>query len=159
VRIVPERLKRLDIVYQHFPIYFVTACTLNRQPMLANESIHSAFKKFGAVGPKYGAWIGAYVLMPDHFHLFVAIDAEKLALSYWVKSLKGTVSSVLRSHGNSPPYWQKGSFDHILRNRESYSAKWEYVRTNPVRGELVRRWEQWPFLGEIFDLRFQGARL
>jgi REP-associated tyrosine transposase len=26
------------------------------------------------------------------------------------------------------PLWQPGFFDHLLRNDESYSQKWEYVR-------------------------------
>jgi hypothetical protein len=46
--------------------------------------------------------------MPDHLHLFVAIDGERLTLSAWMKSLKGTLSSKLRAQRNAPPYWQKG---------------------------------------------------
>jgi hypothetical protein len=29
--------------------------------------------------------------------------------------------------------WEEGFFDHILRSKESYSQKWNYVRENPVR--------------------------
>jgi putative transposase len=97
--------------------------------------------------------------MPDHFHLFVAIDDRKLSLSGWVKSLKGTISSVLRAAGNSSPYWQKGFFDRVLRSSDSYSQKWQYVRENPVRAGLAKRWEDWPYLGEAFDLRFHDSRL
>ena len=118
-----ERLKRLDFVYQHFPLYFVTACTANRQRLLGTKPIHSAFKQFAASGPNYGAWVGAYVLIPDHLHLFIAIDDQKLSLSRWVKSLKATLLSVLRTEGNSPPYWQKGFFDHVLRSNESVLRK------------------------------------
>jgi putative transposase len=157
--LVRERLKRLDIIYQHFPMYFVTACAAKRRELLANEPIHNAFKAFAASAPNYGAWVGAYIFMPDHFHLFVAIDDEKLSLSGWVKSLKGTLSSVLRRERKSLPYWQKGFFDHMLRSTESYSQKWNYVRANPVRAELVKRWEDWPYLGEIFALEFHDARL
>jgi REP element-mobilizing transposase RayT len=71
-----KRLKRLDFVYQHFPLYFVTARTANRQSFLTNERIHPAFKQFGESGAEYGGWIGTYVLMPDHLHLFVAIDNQ-----------------------------------------------------------------------------------
>jgi putative transposase len=78
---MPERLKRLDMVYQNSPIYFVTACIAKRRKLLANEAIHSAFIGFGDRAPNCGAWVGAYVLMPDHVHLFVAIDAERLSLS------------------------------------------------------------------------------
>jgi hypothetical protein len=42
-----------------------------------------------------------------------------------------------------------GIFDHVLRNDESYSQKWEYVRENPVRAELVGRADEWPSQGEL----------
>src|SRR5262245_61701505 len=94
---VRERLKRLDILYQHFPIYFVTACTARRKQLLATEVVHRAFKGFASLSPNYGACVGAYVIMPDHFHIFIAVDGQKLNLSNWMKSIKGTISSVLRS--------------------------------------------------------------
>ena len=155
---MPERLKRLDIVYQHSPIYFVTACAANRRKLLANEAIHNVFKAFAQCAPNYGAWIGAYVFMPDHIHLFVAIDDKRLSLSVWMKSLKGTLSSKLREQGIASPYWQKGFFDHVLRSGDSYSQKWNYVRENPVRAGLAACWNEWPYLGEIFDLEFHNAR-
>ena len=127
--------------------------------LFANEPIHSAFKVFAASASNYGAWVGAYIFMPDHFHLFVAIDDQRLRLSDWVKSLKGTLSSVLRARDESSPYWQKGFFDHVLRSEESYSQKWNYVRENAFRANLVERWEEWPYLGEIFALEFHDARL
>jgi len=154
-----QRLKRLDIIYRHSPIYFVTACAAKRQKVLANEPIHSAFKAFAGSAPNHDAWVGAYVFIPDHVHLFVAIDDQKLSLSDWMKSLKGTISSVLRTAGKSPPYWQKAFFDHLLRTSESYSQKWNCVRGNPVRANLVKRWEGWPYLGEILNLEFHQARL
>ena len=43
-----------------------------------------------------GAWLGAYVLMPDHLHAFVVIDDARLNLSAWVKSLKNALSKTLR---------------------------------------------------------------
>jgi REP element-mobilizing transposase RayT len=96
--------------------------------------------------------------MFDHLHLFVAIDGERLTLSAWMKSLKGTLSSKLRAQRHAPPYWQKGFFDHALRSGRSYSQKWHYVRENPVRADLVKDWEEWPYLGEIFALEFHDTR-
>src|SRR5437899_11544549 len=75
--------------------------------------------------------------MPDHLHLFVAIDDQRINLSDWMKSLKGVVSANLRAAKKQPPYWQKGFFDHVLRSSDSYAAKWNYVRENPVRAGLV----------------------
>ncbi len=156
--LMPERLKRLDIVYQHRPIYFVTACAAKRRKLLANEAIHGAFKAFANCAQNCGAWVGAYVFMPDHVHFFVAIDDEQLSLSVWMKSLKGTLSSKLREQAIASPYWQRGFFDHLLRTSDSYSQKWNYVRENPVRAGLATCWQEWPYLGEIFDLEFHNAR-
>jgi putative transposase len=48
-----------------------------------------------------------------------------------------------------PPIWQRGFFDHVLRNEESYAQKWEYVRDNPVRVGFVSNADDWPYAGEI----------
>jgi REP element-mobilizing transposase RayT len=128
-----QRLSRLDLVFVRSPIYFVTACTQNRRNILATPAIHEILLCFGQEGPSHGAWIGAYVIMPDHLHVFVATDDEQIAISAWMKSLKNTISKTLRENGVAPPHWQKTFFDHLLRSSESYSEKWKYVRENPVR--------------------------
>lgn len=69
-----ERLRRLEQIYERAPIAFVTACTANRRRLLASAELHRRFKTFAESAPHHGAWVGAYVLMPDHFHLFVALD-------------------------------------------------------------------------------------
>jgi REP element-mobilizing transposase RayT len=151
---VPERLRRLEETFQRFPIYFVTACTSERRPILNSEEVHSRLIEFGKEGESHGAWLGAYVLMPDHLHVFVALNEELVSLSNWVKSLKNSLSKTLRFHNVQAPHWQKGFFDHVLRSDDSYSEKWNYVRENPVRATLVKNSSDWPFLGEIFDLEF-----
>jgi putative transposase len=149
-----ERLRRLDWIYARFPIYFVTTCTAQRRPLLTRPDVHAAMLEFGQAGPAYGAWLGAYVLMPDHLHGFVALDDKRIDLSSWVKSLKNTLSKQLRRSGATSPHWQKGFFDHVLRSGESYEEKWHYVRDNPVRVGLIECWEEWSHRGEVFDLRY-----
>jgi hypothetical protein len=80
--------------------------------------------------------------MPDHLHFFVRGN-EDFNLARWVNGLKRTISVPLGAT-KKRPLWQPGFFDHILRNDESYSEKWEYVRENPVRAGLVMRADQWP---------------
>ena len=147
------RLKRLDEVYSAHPFYFVTACTLERRSFLDRESVLRAVLEYGEHGPEHGAWLGRFVLMPDHLHAFVALDAERCRLSGWVSGLKAVVARALRSEGLDGPYWQKGFFDHVLRGSESASEKWEYVRNNPVRAGLVQRAEDWPYWGQVHLLR------
>ena len=154
-----ERLRRLERVFERHPIYFVTAGTAERRPILARDEIHSALRAFGETGTRRGAFMGSYVLMPDHLHLFVALDETQLGLAAWMKSLKNTLSKALRSLGVSSPHWQKGFFDHVLRSGESYAQKWDYVRANPVRAGLVTNAANWPYSGSINDLEYRHDRL
>jgi putative transposase len=146
-----DRLRRLDRIFARCPIYFVTACTFNRRLILARPEIEVAFSTFARGAEQHGAYVGAYVLMPDHVHLFVGLEQDR-SLSHWMKSLKNALSKPLRAIGIASPHWQKGFFDHVLRGDESFSEKWEYVRDNPVRAGLVETWERWPYRGEVWPL-------
>lgn len=92
--------------------------------------------------------------MPDHAHLFVVFQPGGLTLARWVQALKNYLGKTLLRLGNDKPHWQEGFFDHVLRSDESYAQKWEYVRQNPVRAGLVASPEDWPYQGEIVDIRF-----
>jgi putative transposase len=82
-----HRLQRLDRIYRHGPIYFLTLCTATRKPILDNPLVLEAFRNFGLGAKERGVHVGRYVIMPDHLHLFVA-PAETVMLGAWVKSLK-----------------------------------------------------------------------
>ena len=151
----PPRLKRLDRLFTSHPPYFVTTTTEGRKPILANAIVHADFRKFCGTGLTRGVFVGKYVLMPDHLHLFVAFadeyrsaligrrhsgepvaavcDRRLTLLSEWMKSLKNSISKTLRGMNVPAPHWQKGFFDHVMRSEESYSEKWLYVAENPVR--------------------------
>jgi putative transposase len=133
-----QRLRRFELVYVRSPVYFVTTNTHNRQKLLASVLIHDAFVEFAKQGPRHEAFVGKYVLMPDHLHAFVAMEDRKITLSAWMKSLKNAISKTLRGQRVVAPHWQRTFFDHLLRSCESYSEKWNYVRENPVRAALVK---------------------
>jgi putative transposase len=94
--------------------------------------------------------------MPDHLYTFVATDDQKITLSLWMKSLKNSISKSLRRKRVVAPHWQKTFFDHVLRSKESYSEKWNYVRENPVWAGLVKTAAEWPFMGEVFRLEYRS---
>ena len=149
-----ERLHRLEQLFVENPAYFITFCTYRRTAILADPQIHSAFVKFCAEALQRDIFVGRYILMPDHIHLFVKLPPPAENLSSWIKSLKNFLSKELRTNNVSSPHWQKGFFDHILRSSESYSQKWLYVVENCVRAGLVKDWTEWPYQGEIHALRF-----
>ena len=96
-------------------------------------------------------WIGRYVLMPDHLHVFVSAEGNA-ALSRWIGSLKKHLTAWRRQAGLEGPFWQDGFSDHLLRHGESYAEKWRYVCQNPVRKGLTKSAEEWPYAGEIHAL-------
>src|SRR5262245_44038919 len=116
---------------------------------LDRPAVHEAFIQFGLRAADYRVYVGRYVIMPDHIHVFAGFAAASMSLSSWVKSLKNTISKILINASFLGPHWQRGFFDHVIRSEESYEQKWLYVRDNPVRAGLVRTAEDWPFAGQI----------
>ena len=142
---------RLNEIFQKYdpPVYFVTVCTENRRKLSAKEKVHAALMKYGQFGIEKGVALGRYVIMPDHIHLFVSgtIDFD---LGLWMRGVKRVVAAAVS--GGRGGLWQRGFFDHLIRNNESYSEKWDYVLENPVRAGLVSSAEEWPFQGEIVSI-------
>jgi putative transposase len=132
------------------PLFFVTFSTHKRRSLLANEVVHDTFISYCEKGLSLGAGVGRYVLMPDHIHLFVRLCPD-LSLAQWVRNLKRAISRSIVEH---TPHWQEGFFDHLLRGKDSYAQKWEYVRENPVRAGLSVSHRDWPYQGEIVHLPF-----
>ena len=158
----PRVPPRVDWLFPSDPVFFVTACTYRRRPLLADQPAHVAFKSFSERAyDEHGVAVGRYVLMPDHIHLFVC-GPNDFELGRWMGMLKQCVEKVLGGSRNpaSPagrrlqktPVWQRGFFDHVLRSEESYTQKWNYVRDNPVRAGLVQNADDWPYAGEIIEI-------
>ena len=116
----PRRLRRLDEVWttRGRPVFFVTICTGDRRPWLERPEIYKAFVAFCAQSPeKAGAWVGQYVLMPDHVHLFVSVEGSQ-ALSRWVGALKRHLAKVRWETGPKPPGaqpWPTPGMDFVGR--------------------------------------------
>ena len=110
--------------------------------------MHRAFERYvRRARDEFGVAVGRYVIMPNHVHFFVR-GSNDFKLAHWVNGLKRAISVALGAT-KKRPLWQPGFFDHMLRNDESYSQKWEYVRENPVRAGLVVRADEWPYQGEL----------
>jgi REP element-mobilizing transposase RayT len=149
----PRRLRRLDTLHSvNRFLFFLTICTANRRPLLAKRDIHLSFLEYCASSvDKADVWVGRYVLMPDHLHVFISAGSSA-AVSRWVGSLKKSLAAGWRRKGLSAPFWQESFFDHALRHEESYAMKWEYVEMNPVRAGLVSSAKEWPFAGEVHSI-------
>jgi putative transposase len=129
----------------------LTIATEKRAPWLANEIAHQLLHQ---IWSEATAWlVGDYLLMPDHLHLFCAPRDLRFTIEEWIGYWKRQFS---RKHGNEDWKFQSRGWHHRLRDGENYSAKWMYVQENPVRKGLIKRIEDWPFKGRVFDLIWSG---
>ena len=84
--------------------------------------------------------IEKYVIMPNHVHLLISInqaaenDNGRLIIAPTVsRIIKQFKSEVTKKAGFS--LWQKGFYDHIIRNDADYESVWIYIDENPVKWE------------------------
>jgi REP element-mobilizing transposase RayT len=147
-------------------IIFVTVCTKDRHCVLANAFMHELLRRAWESADRWT--VGRYVVMPDHTHLFCAPGTwPPTSIKKWVEYWKGCVSRELKGHGPLAEYgrgetrpstpdslWQRDCWDTQLRRGESYHAKWEYVRFNPVRADLCGLPNDWPYQGEMNVLQW-----
>ena len=128
--------------------YFVTICTKDKRPSLgtvvggdAHIAPHVALSNIGSVAEMYLKripGIDTYVVMPNHVHFVVSIAAERgpsrtpaptnarlpAFLSAWKR---------LTNKKAGFPIWQRGYYDHVIRNEADYLRIWQYMDENPVR--------------------------
>ena len=129
--------------------YFITICTENRRNLfwkdvgaimdrpekvpltplgrIVQQSILDIPGHYPAVS------VDCFVIMPNHIHLLLQIHADSNGrsmiaptVSTVVRLMKGAVS---RQAGVS--VWQKGFYDHVIRNEKDYQEIWNYIAGNP----------------------------
>lgn len=130
-------------------IVFVTVCTKGREAWLACPEAHEALRR---AWTEADAWtVGRYVVMPDRIHFFCAPRDWDISLEAWMHFWK---TRFRRLCGRTEWRWQPHHWDTRLRRGERYSEKWDYVWRNPVRAGLVADPGDWPYGGELNELRW-----
>jgi putative transposase len=138
------------------PVIFLTVVTFGRRACLADPTVFDTLTAIWQRSPTRDGWyVGDYLLMPDHVHLFTCSALEAKPLARWLETWKSLSARQLKtSIGIKPPLWQRDYFDRFLRSEDNYSDKWHYVALNPVRKRLCDRPEDWPWKGRLHDLSF-----
>ena len=145
----PTRLKNYD--YSSAGVYFITFCTADKKKILwqtvaATSGRHNDYdlteigtsvkKHIELVSENYECvYVDKYAIMPNHVHLLLRISVDEgrrpmvvPTVSRVINQLKG---SVTRETGKS--IWQRGFYDHIVRDDYDYNSIFEYIDLNPVR--------------------------
>jgi len=124
--------------------YHVTFTTFNRAPLLADfyaaRAAVCAAKHSDASGFTHTS---AMVVMPDHVHWLLTLTRGNIANTVrTVKSAAARTINVQRSGIDA--VWQKGYYDHALRNEEALLDVARYIVANPLRAGLVARRADYP---------------
>jgi REP element-mobilizing transposase RayT len=107
----------------------------------------------------------AYVVMSNHVHLLVdfgkqienlpanaVICNENYAqLDKVMNLIKGATSRYANIElGRKGKFWQKGSYDHYVRNGKELNNIISYIVNNPVKAGIVENWEDYPYIYNAF---------
>ena len=157
----PLRMSHYD--YNTAGGHFLTFCTHNRKHFLSRivGAIHESPEiQLTACGhivdailqnipPHLHVTIDRYVIMPNHVHLIAVITEDdtlrairesplhsRTIISNLIGYIKMNASKAIRRHYGDITVWQRGYYDHVVRNHADYMALAEYIQTNPLRWEL-----------------------
>ncbi len=151
------RLPNYD--YSSAGAYFVTACTKDRRPLLANERLARFVGQAWNWLPNRfpGLTLDEFIIMPDHVHFVVLLldpgDHERSfrdrrgghpaaqkppPLGTVVGAFKTVASrSINASQGTrGQSVWQRNYYEHVVRSEEELTRIREYIKNNPLQAHV-----------------------
>jgi putative transposase len=141
--------------------YFVTICTHDKQSLFGNI-IEGTMKlnSCGAIADSVWKAIplhypevnnNVFIIMPNHIHGIIIIQNAKRAgqrpaptkghpLSEIVRAFKSYTSREINERSSYPgtKVWQRGYYEHVIRNEEEYTRIGDYILFNTARWETDR---------------------
>jgi REP-associated tyrosine transposase len=100
--------------------------------------------------------IKAWVVLPNHYHILISVP-----------DLKDTIRALGRVHGITSREWNKEDneegrkcwhrvADRKIRNANHHYATLNYIHHNPVKHNLVKKWNEWHFSSAAQFLKDAG---
>jgi putative transposase len=123
-------------------IFFVTTVTIQRLPIFRRETNATLLIDTLAHYRDAGKFLlHEFVIMPDHVHALLT-PAPEISLERAMQFIKGGFSYRMVKRG---AIWQSSFTNHRIRDWEDYERHRAYIRMNPMRAQLVKRPEDYPY--------------
>ena len=124
-------------------IFFITLNARHRDaaPLLELNRPSLLWESAQTYADRHLWWPHLLLVMPDHLHMLASFAPLPGMVSV-VPQWKRWTARTLQIH------WQRGFFDHRIRNAAEYDEKAFYIRHNPVRKQLVPKPQDWPHVWE-----------
>ncbi len=143
---IPSRNAEISQVLSSSRTFFVTTKTSMGRALLQSERNATllidvlracvASKKFV---------VHDFVVMPDHVHLLITVDAD-MSIERAMQFIKGGFSYRLgREAGYRGEVWRRGFSEVRVEDRQSFLRHKEYVAENPVKAGLSECPEAYPY--------------
>lgn len=153
----PLRLHGYD--YGGAGYYFVTVCTQGRTHLFWDGKRAglgpAPTNDFGKLVAQtwlelpvhtVGIHVDKYVVMPNHFHGVIVLEngcvgagskPARTPLPEAIRQFKTFSTRKINQMRGTPgkPVWQRGYYDHIIRDEAGYLRDWQYIGTNPAKWE------------------------
>jgi REP element-mobilizing transposase RayT len=143
-----RRPKRLPSdCYLSPQVCFVTFCTWQRQPLLAEPRVADmVIEELMTQSMKQSIDALVYCLMVDHVHVLLAYETEGSSARSYVDRLK-QITGFAYARPKADRLWQRSYFDYTLRSDQAVEPAIAYIVNNPVRSRFVSAPCDWPFWG------------
>ena len=94
-----------------------------------------------------GVTVEHYVIMPDHIHMILCIEnmageiekGNDPANERVPKVISGFKRLAQKELGKQ--VFQRGYYDHIIRDDRDYDIKWQYIDDNPANWLAKKKWQ------------------
>lgn len=145
----PALLRGRVSVTGHF--YVITSVVAGRRPLLAAPGCADVLmEQFKASDARGASRSFAWVIMPDHFHWVMQLREGLLGRCVQVLKSRSAIA-INVTLGSDAVVWQRGYYDHWIRDERDVRRQVMYVMGNPVRAGLAHRlgeyphaWCRWP---------------
>lgn len=145
-----NRLKGYD--YSSNASYFLTVCSDKRKEIFSqivfDNTVGANIVRLSKIGQKIEncilkieeiypcVFVDNYIIIPNHIHLILTIDTNRRPMvahtvATVIKQFKGAAS---KEAGTS--IWQKGYYDHIIRNENDFNETTKYITFN------AQKWDE-----------------
>jgi REP element-mobilizing transposase RayT len=84
--------------------------------------------------------IDTFQLMPDHIHAILFLQGGKLSLVQLMQKYKSYTTACYRrtpwARKTNGCLWQRGYFEHVVRNDKDLNRVREYIMNNPMQTHI-----------------------
>lgn len=142
--------------YSRGGTYFITFCTsgmcrvladIRRGDLYGRPPVHltplgeCTFQALEELFQQEGIRVEHQVIMPNHVHLLLTVERATTRVAPTVGAVVGrlksrTVYLAAKRGLHAAGLWQRGYYDHIVRDEADFLRIWRYIDTNPQKWEL-----------------------